>query len=246
MRQLASLMILTGVYMDRFRELAKLLFGPIIDDGLKAVLPNGEFSSLLLMYWEQYVKTWVFRGCIGILTGYLLTSILSNSYFIESSKEMLAPLFWNMVVTIGLFFSLLGVLASVLTLRSASTYLFRSSYAFLKFASEVGALGFGAFIGLLCIAIYQSEMKTFIDYLYSVVGVASLAIVFVLNLIVWWVVYCLRDDVESPEYFTYIGQRKLLLVTVCLTLITVLGVVSATTRPPSGSMSEAQQSCLPE
>jgi hypothetical protein len=144
---------------------------------------------------------------------------------------MLAPLFWNMVVVLGLLFALFGALAYAARCQSILSYFFRSSYAFLKFSSEVGALGFGAVVGLLCVASYESGFIELLDYLRSVVGVVLLGVVFFLNLIVWWIAYCLREEVETPEYFLYIGQRSGLLVIACIISIVGLSAISASATP---------------
>jgi hypothetical protein len=86
-------------------------------------------------------------------------------------------------------------------------------------------------------------MDDFMDYLISVIGIWALGFFCMLNLIVWWVVYCLSDDVPNPEYFAYIGERKLLLATMCVLSILLLGVVTATTEPDKLDY-EKQQNCV--
>lgn len=217
--------------MERIRRLVAYSAGPIYTQGWRALVPGGDPSRVWGAYRTEYVRTWVIWGFAGVILGYVLTSSLGNSYFLESAKQMLAPLFWNMVVVLGLLFALFGALAYAVRCRSISSYFFRSSYAFLKFSSEVGALGFGAVVGLLCVASYESGFIEFLDYLRSVVGVVLLGVVFFLNLIVWWVAYCLRQDVETPEYFRYVGQRRGLLAVACIISIVGLSSISASTTP---------------
>ncbi|MEG3078588.1 hypothetical protein R3F64_01790 [Halomonas sp. 5021] len=217
--------------MERIRRLIAYSAGPICTQGWHALIPGGDPSRVLIVYWKEYVRTWVIWGFTGVILACFLTSFLGNSYFLESVKQMLAPLFWNMVVVLGLLFALFGALAYAVRCQSISSYFFRSSYAVLKFSSEVGALGFGAVLGLLCVASYESGFSEFVDYLRSVVGVMLLGVVFFLNLIVWWVAYCLREEVETPEYFRYIGQRRGLLAVACIISIIGLGAISASTTP---------------
>lgn len=217
--------------MERIRRLVAYLAGPICTQGWRALIPGGDPSRVWVAYWTEYVRTWAVLGFIGVALAYLLTSSLGNSYFLESAKQMLAPLFWNIVVVLGLLFALFGALAFAVRCQSISSYFFRSSYTFLKFSSEVGALGFGAVVGLLCVASYESGFIEFLDYLRSAVGVVLLGVVFFLNLIVWWVAYCLRQDVETPEYFSYIGQRRGLLVIACIISVVGISVISASTTP---------------
>ncbi|MCY7297480.1 hypothetical protein [Alteromonas sp. a30] len=219
--------------MEQISQLIAYSLGPIRTRGLLALIPRGNPSRVLIVYWTDYVRTWVIWGFSGVLLAYFLTSSLGNSYFLESAKQMLAPLFWNIVVVLGLLFVLFGALAYAVQWQNMSSYFFRSSYAFLKFSSEVGALGFGALLGLLFIASYESGFSGFIDYVRLVMGMTLLGITLVLNLIVWWVTYCLHEDVETPEYFRYIGQRKRLLAALCIVSIIGISAISANTTPIS-------------
>lgn len=222
--------------MHRIRLLLVILAGPIRTQGLRALIPGGDPSRVFVAYWSEYVRTWVFWGLTGILVAYVLTDFFKNAYFLESAKQVLAPLFWNMVVVLGLLWVLLASFTFAVGLSRLSTYFFRSSYAILKFASELGALGFGALLGLLCVAFYESSFLEFIDYLKSIVGVVFLGIVFFLNLVVWWVAYCLREEVETPVYFLYMRHRRGLLVVVCIISILGLGLISVNTTPNKKSI----------
>ncbi|WP_148861242.1 hypothetical protein [Marinobacter fonticola] len=213
--------------MERMKSLARYVLGPISSYGIIAALPDGKLRGLMGVYWHEYVKTWVFRGFLGLLIGYGCSLLLSNQYYLEAAKQMMAPLFWNIVVVIGLFFALFGILAHIIKVTPLSAYFMKSSRAIMSFASQVGALGFGAVLGLLCVAALQSGMNEFFDYLKSFVGVAFLIIMFILNLIVWWVAYCLRDDTPQPDYFVYVGEHKGLLFIMCLLMIVLLMMTSA-------------------
>lgn len=229
--------------MDRLKKLIEYISGPIIQNGHAAILPAGEPFGLLSMYIEQYAKKWILWGAFGMVFGYLFTVMLDNEYFIEAAMQMLASYLWNMVVVLGLFFSLFGALFHALYLKSFSDYCFRSSFDILKFASEIGALGFGALIGLFLVVLVESGMDDFMDYIRSAIGIWALGFFCMLNLVVWWVVYCLSDDVPIPEYFVYIGERKLLLATMCVLCILLLGVVTAITEPDKLD-NEKQQNCI--
>lgn len=226
--------------MEQIRRLIVYSAGPICTQGWRALIPGGDPSRVLTVYWAEYVRKWVIWGVAGVILAYVLTSCTNNPYFIESAKQMVAPLFWNMVVVLGLLFAFFGALAYAVQWRIFSTYLFHSSYSVLTFSSEVGALGFGAVVGLLCVASYESGFIELLDYLRSAVGVVLLGVVFFLNLIVWWVAYCLREEVETPEYFLYIGQRRELLAIACIISIVGLGAISASTTP---NKSKQQTAC---
>lgn len=212
--------------MERMKSFARYVLGPIRSDGLAAALPGGRLGGLMKVYWHEYVKTWMFRGFLGLLIGYGFSRLLSNAYFLEAAKQMMAPLFWNVVVVVGVFFALVGIVAHLIKLTPLADYFMNSSKAIMSFASQVGALGFGVVLGLLCIAAFQSGMDEFNDFLQSFAGIALLAFVLLLNLIVWWVAYCLRDDTPRPEYFVYVEQRKGLLFILCLAMIVLLMIAS--------------------
>lgn len=215
--------------MDRTNSFARYVLGPISSEGLAAALPGGKLGGLMKVYWHEYVKTWMFRGFLGVLIGYGCSRLLSNDYFLEAAKQMMAPLFWNVVVVVGLVFALIGIVAHLIKVTPLSVYFMKSSKAIMRFASEVGALGFGAVIGLLCVAALRSGMNEFSDYFQSFVGVAFLVIVLILNLVVWWVAYCLRDDTPQPDYFLYVEERKGLLFILCLLMILLLMFASLLT-----------------
>lgn len=215
--------------MERMRSFGHYVLGPISTEGLSAALPGGRLGGLMKVYWHEYVKTWMFRGFLGILIGYGFSRLLSNAYFLEAAKQMMAPLFWNVVVVVGLFFALIGIVAHLIRFTPLAAYFMKSSKAIMHFASEVGALGFGVVLGLMCIAAFQSGMNEFSDFLQSFAGIALLVLVLLLNLIVWWVAYCLRDDTPRPEYFIYVEQNKGLLFILCLAMIVLLMVASALT-----------------
>ena len=211
-------------------DLVKYVAGPICTKGWRTLIPNADLKQMMDSYLKEYVFTWALFGVVGVLLGYLFSFYSNNPYFFEAAKQVLAPLLWNLVVLLGLIFAFLGVLLYGFGLSFISKILKRSSYAILKFSSEVGALGFGAALGLIVLAFYNSNMG-FLSYLLAGVGVVLITVVFFLNVVVWWVAYCLREGVSMPEYFSYVGRRRFLLISICVFSISVFLSLSLLVEP---------------
>jgi hypothetical protein len=218
--------------MSSMQKIFRKLIGPVHEIGWRAFMPRRDGSALMAAYWHEYAKTWIFRGLLGSIAGFTLTKMLANTYFAEAAKQAAnSPLLWNMIVVIGLLFALFGVLSHVIQLDRCAGYLFDSARATLKFASEAGALTYGVLIGMFIFAVADSKMDDLLDYLIPGIGLLFMVIILGLNLIVWWVAYCLKPEIERPEYFSYIGRHPFILAMICVALISLLVYVSAVTTP---------------
>ncbi len=218
--------------MNCFQILFRYLLGPIATEGFRAFAPEGRVLPLLYACWNDCIQKWMARGLLGVFGGFLFTNLIGNDYFYAAGKQLLvAPYLWNMIVVLGLFASFFGGLAYALRLRRISAFFFRQSGSMLKFASDAGALGFGALFGLFCLLIYQYGIHGILEYLASVISVVLLIFVFFMNVLVWWVSYCLQETVTVPSYFVYLRQRVMLLASTSFAFIIILALITMTTTP---------------
>lgn len=198
-------------HMEMIRNIALYFLGPIMVQRLNAFRPSDGWKSMLVMYKDIYVKTWVVRGLIGALICFYLSKISGNQYFYLAIKQVLSPLFWNIVVALGVMFTLIAIVFLSVNAQKIGDYFLDSSRAFLCFASEVGALMYGVLLGILIIGAINSDTSHFKTVLLVSGGVVGLLLVLFLNLLVWWLAFCIQNKDKSPAYFEYVKNKKSLM-----------------------------------
>jgi len=217
--------------MELLRKIARYILGPIIDQHVHAFRPSDGWGSMLTMYKDVYVKTWMVRGLIGVLFCYCLSKVTGNEYFYLAIKQVLSPLFWNVVSSIGILFALIAIIFKVIHIRFISNYFLNSSQAFLCFASELGALMYGVIIGILIIATLNSDLSHFKIILLVSGGIIGLFIILILNLLVWWLAFCIKNQDKSPLYFIYAKDKKVLMFLVSFVGFVAFTYIVITTTP---------------
>lgn len=103
---------------------------------------------------------------------------------------------------------------------------------FLKFASEVGTIDLGVLLGLLTMAIYQSELASFWTFFAATIGLVLLSILLVLNILVWWVQYCIENATHPSPYFVYVSKKMPLQISLCVFIVSVLLIALFTSKQP--------------
>jgi hypothetical protein len=210
-------------------KIGNYVFGPLRKDGA-TLFPDRAVRAVSFEILKIYIFGWAAAGCLGVFLGYALTYYSGISYFYDAGVEASAPKVWNMVVMFGLGVIILASLAGIFGPNKISKFLFSGAYVLMKFASECGGLAIGVITGLLLLAIFNSDYTNIVHYIYAGLGLLYLTVLVGMNCIIWWVTYCLRKDVSTPEYFTYIADKKLLLIGLCLFLLSVLFLSTATIK----------------
>ena len=197
----------------KVNALLLFIFGYRLFNLRLAFTPHSGWRSFHKRVYDMYLKTWAFRGCLGLLAALGFYLVFGNKYPYDSMLEGIAPKFWNTVVMLGLLYALLGALVGIAFtklpenlapswLLQLSLWLKQSAKKLIQFASEVGALGLGILAGLLVAAIVSSEF-TVGGVIRAVGGVFLLSVVLGLNVLVWYVNCAALDDAERPEVFVY-------------------------------------------
>ncbi len=202
----------------RAERAAKSLLGPLLDCPRSAVAPRSGWRPLMYGFVRTYLLTWALRGFIGIIIAYLLSTGVGATYLYEAVREALAPKFWNLVVMLGLLYAIASAAFAQLVPKDKGYWVYgptsritgychNSARALLHFASQLGALSFGIVVGMLIIAIVRTT-----DSVQALVGALGgtfvLGIVFVFNLVVWYVVYAILDDNERPPLIQYWSEKS--------------------------------------
>lgn len=211
-------------------KVGRYILGPLYGGNISALVPKGDMSSFVIGYLERYLGPWFVTGFLSIIIARVVSNTTSNEYFYEAASQLLAPLLWNIVVVLGLLLGLLGVLLCALKLTPLSKTFFHHSMLFLKFASEVGTIGLGVLLGLLTIAIYQSELASFWAFFAATIGLVLLSILLVLNILVWWVQYCIENAAHPSPYFVYVSKKMPLQISLCVFIVSVLLIALFTSK----------------
>jgi hypothetical protein len=210
-------------------KIGNYLFGPLRQDGA-TLFPDRAVRAVSIEILKIYIFGWAAAGCLGVFLGYWLTSISGVNYFYDAGVEASAPKVWNMVVMFGLSVIILASIAGMFGPNKISRFLFSGAYVLMKFASECGGLAIGVITGLFLLAVFNSDYTNILHYIFAGLGLFYLVVLVGMNCIIWWVTYCLRKDVSTPEYFTYIANKKLLLIGLCLLLSLVMFLATATIK----------------
>jgi hypothetical protein len=205
-------------FKDKIKEFWVFLTGPYagrLDLGLK---PQSGWNIFLRSIVDIYVYKWALRGFIATFTAWMVYRLLGNPYAYDSMMEGLAPKLWNTTVMVGLIFSCASVFLNMCALylpqalgrpivMRFADYCGQSSSALFRFASEIGAFGFGIVFALFCLASISSEISVS-NVVRAFGGILLLGMVFLFNLVVWWFAHAAVDKNEQPPLIKFWRQRS--------------------------------------
>lgn len=217
--------------MNRVRSYFWDVLKPVFHSPRTALLPGGDLKEFLTAYTNAYLKTWVLRGFLGGLTGFGLAWALNNPYFSKAPEQAVSPELWNIIVAFGFMCALLGVLAQFVKLNWIAQHSLNSARALLVFGSEVGAIGYGVLMAMLVFAVAQSEFDSFKVYFYTSVGIWLMIFIAFLNLVVFWVLYCLQSPRGLPVLFSNLCSRPIFSGVLCILLFLILLIATVLTKP---------------
>jgi len=217
--------------MKRVRQYIIEIFEIVFDSPKKALLPNGDLKTFLGAYKQAYLTTWVLRGFIGGFLGFSLDRVLSNPYFTKAAKQAISPELWNIIISFGLICALAGVIAQLARINWLEWHAFNSARALLAFGSEAGAIAYGVLFAMLPFALFQSGLGDLWTYLYTSIGLSMMVFVAGLNLLVFWVLYCLQDVETQPKLFQNLKSHPIFCAVLCSLLILMLLILTAITKP---------------
>ena len=194
------------------------LLGPYAKSLTEGLKPQSGWKNFWRQSFDTYIATWVWRGFLSTIVAGVIYWCFGNPYAYESMQEGLAPKLWNTVAMVGMIFSMIGVILKIISgklpsisfkssIYKAAEYFDHSSSALLKFASEIGAFGFGIVFAFFIIFAVNSEL-----YIANIIrfmgGAFLIGMVFIFNLVVWWLALVVLNKTERPPLLEYWQQKS--------------------------------------
>ncbi|MCP3888621.1 MAG: hypothetical protein GY702_07075 [Desulfobulbaceae bacterium] len=212
------MMKLKTQFQVKAKALWVYILGPYAESLGRGLRPQSGWKMFLRQIVDIYICKWALRGFLATLSAWMVFQLFGNPYAYDSMIEGLAPKLWNTTVMVGLIFACVSVfikmcsfflphtLGRPIAIRVAN-YCGQSSAALFKFASEIGAFGFGIvsallFLAIICSGINVSNVVRFFG------GIILLGMVFLFNLVVWWLAHAVVDRDEQPQLIKFWRQRS--------------------------------------